>query len=150
MRIIILLVFLIFASGNLISQEVQLKTGFYKVVDKDSCDNSKGYIIINDSGTDYCISQIPMITDANFESANITTDTTERGVTYVVSIKLDSSGTQVIKDATSKMVGQKAAFVINNEIVAAPTVRDPITTGRVAVFCDKETIEKVRKALKIK
>jgi len=132
------------------SQELQLKTGFYKVADKDSCINSMGYIIISDAGTDYCISQIPLITDANFESVNITKDTTESGITYAVSIKLDSSGTQIIKDATGRMVGQKAAFIINNEIVAAPTVRDPITTGRIAVFCDNETIDKVKKALKIK
>lgn len=150
MRIIILLLLLIFASVSLISREVQLKTGFYKIVDKDSCTNKKGYIVINDSGTDYCISQTPMITDANFESVNITKDTTENGVTYAVSIKLDSAGTQIIKDATGKMVGQKTAFIINNKIVAAPTVRDPITSGRIAVFCDDETIDKVKEALKVK
>jgi len=147
MRTITLILFLIFASVNIISQEIQLKTGFYKVADKDSCVKAEGYILINDSGIDYCINQIPVITDANFESVMITKDTTEGGISYAVSIKLDSSGSRIIKEVTGKMVGQKAAFIINGKIVAAPTVRDPITTGRIAVFCDEETIDNVRKAL---
>ena len=148
MRTITLLLFLIFASVNLISQEAQLKTGFYKVVDKDSCIKVEDYTIIKDFGTEYCLNQTPLITDANFESVDITKDTIENRITYVVSIKLDSSGAQIIKEATTKMVGQRAAFIINNKIVALPTVRDPIVSGRIAVFCGEETIENVRRALK--
>ncbi len=147
MRTITLILFLIFPSVNIISQEIQLKTGFYKVADKDSCVKAEGYILINDAGTDYCINQIPVITDANFESVKIIKDTTESGISYAVSIKLDSSGTRIIKEVTEKMVGQRAAFIINGKIVASPILRDPITTGRIAVFCDEETIDNVRKAL---
>ena len=147
MRTITLLLFLIFASVSLISQEARLKTGFYKVVDKDSCIKAEGYTIIEDSGTEYCINQTPLITDANFQSVDITKDTIENEITYVVSIKLDSSGAQIIKNETTKMVGQRAAFIINNKIVAVPTVRDPIISGRIAVFCDEETIDDLRRAL---
>jgi len=148
MRYTILLLILMILPVNLHSQETLLKTGFYRVVEHDSCKGTDGYTMINNSGTEYCISNNPIITDANFKSVNIKADTTESGITYSVGIKLDTTGTRIIKEVTGKMIGQKAAFLINNEIIAAPTVRDQISTGHIAVFCDQETIEKVKAALK--
>lgn len=148
MKYYVSLFILVTISINLHSQETPLKTGFYRVVEQDSCKVTDGYTMINNSGTEYCISNNPIITDANFKSVNIKTDTTESGITYSVGIKLDSTGTRIIKEVTGKMIGQKAAFIINNEIIAAPTVRDQISSGYIAVFCDQETIMKVKAALK--
>ena len=148
MKFYLLIFILITLSVDLYSQEIKLKTGFYRVVEQDSCKGTDGYTIINNSGTEYCISNNPIITEANFKSVDIKADTTESGITYSVGIKLDSAGTLIIKKVTGKMIGQKAAFIINNEIIAAPTVRDQISSGHIAVFCDEETIEKVKAALK--
>lgn len=148
MKSILFLLFLTIFSVNLISQENQLKTGFYRITENDSCLNSNDYLKISDSGEEYCININPIVTDENFQSVNITADTTNDGINYIVGIKLDSSGAELIKKATGKMVGQKAAFIINDKIVAAPIIRDPIESGNIAVFCDEETISEVKKALK--
>lgn len=149
MKYHVLLIILITFSVNLHSQELQLKTGFYRVVEQDSCESGNGYKMINSPGIDYCININPIITDANFESVNVNADTTEDGINYSVGIMLDSTGTRIIKEVTGKMIGQKAAFIINNEIIAVPTVRDRIDSGNIAVFCNEETIVKVKKALHI-
>lgn len=148
MRYTILLLILLIPPVNMYSQETPLKTGFYRVVEQDSCKGTDEYTMIDNSGTEYCISNNPIITDANFKSVDIKADTTESAIIYSVGIKLDSAGTLIIKKVTGKMIGQKAAFIINNEIIAAPTVRDQISSGHIAVFCDEETIEKVKAALK--
>jgi preprotein translocase subunit SecD len=150
MKSIFLVLFLIVFSVKLISQEIQLKTGFYRITQNDSCLNSNDYLIINDSGEEYCVDINPIVTDVNFQSVSITTDSTINEISYTVGIKLDSSGTVLFKEATGKMVGQKAAFIINNKIVAAPIIRDPIESGKIAVFCDEETIKAVKKALQKK
>jgi preprotein translocase subunit SecD len=150
MKSIILLLIPVIFSVNLYSQENQLRTGFYSVVEKDSCLESNNYIKVYDSGKEMCIDKIPIITDDNFESVNITADTTNNGINYTVGIKLDSSGAEIIKEVTGKMIGQKTAFIIDNKIVAAPTIRDRIDSGHIAIFCDEKTISEVKKALGLK
>ncbi len=150
MKSILFLLFLTVFSINLISQEIQLKTGFYRITENDSCSNSNDYLKISDSGEEYCIDINPIVTDDNFQSVNITADTTNSEINYTVGIKLDSSGAVLFRVATGKMVGQKAAFIINNKIVAAPMIRDPIESGNIAVFCDEETIKAVKNALQKK
>ncbi len=149
MKSILFLLFLMIISVKLFSQENQLKTGFYRIAEIDSCSNSGDYLKINDSEKEYCIYKNPIVTDVNFGSVKIKKDTVENQISYVIGIKLDSSGAELVKEATTKMVGQKVAFIFDDKVIAAPTVRDPITTGHIAIFCDEETISEVKKALHI-
>ncbi len=150
MKSLLFLLLLVLVSLNLNAQENYLKTGFYRVAEEDSCLNSDNYIMLSDSEAGYCIYKIPIVTENNFESVKINADTAAYGINYTVWIKLDSSGADSVKEATEKMVGQKAAFIINNKVIAAPVVRDPIVSGSIAVFCDEKTVDEVRKVLRIK
>ena len=149
MKNISFLFVLILFAVNLFPQESSLKTGFYRVVENDSCSNSNNYLKIAEAGKEYCVYKKPLITDANFKAVNITADTIS-GSNYILGIQLDSTGAYIIKEATAKMVGQKAAFIVDGKIVAAPTVRDPITSGQIAVFCDGETLKQIKEALHLK
>ena len=149
MKNILFLFFIVLFATYLFPQESLVKTGFYRVVENDSCTNSDNYLKIADAGKEYCIYRNPLITEMNFKAVNITTDTVS-GSNYIVGIQLDSIGAYIIKEATAKMVGQKAVFIVDGNIVAAPTVRDPITSGRIAVFCNEETLGQIKKALRIK
>ncbi len=150
MKSLLFLLLVVFMSVNINAQENHLKTGFYRVGEEDSCLNSDNYIMLSDSEARYCIYKTPIVTEINFVSVKISADTAAYGINYTVWIKLDSAGAESVKAATEKMVGQKAAFIIDNRVIAAPVVRDPIVSGSIAVFCDEETINEVRRGLGIK
>jgi preprotein translocase subunit SecD len=149
MKSFLFILSLLIFTVNLLSQENQLKTGFYRTAINDSCSVSDNYLRISDSEKNYCIYKNPIITDANFESVKIQKDTSEQGPSYIVSIKLDSTGTEKIKEITTKIVGEKIAFIIDNKVITAPTLRDPITSGHIAIFCDEGTLNEVKRALNI-
>jgi preprotein translocase subunit SecD len=47
----------------------------------------------------------------------------------IVSFRFNSSGARKFSDATVKNVGQPFAIVLDNEVVSAPVIREPITGG---------------------
>ena len=150
MKSLLFLLSLVFITVNINAQENNLRTGFYRVAEEDSCLSSDNYITLSDSEAGYCIYKIPIVTENNFVSVKINADTAAYGINYTVLFKLDEAGADSVKAATEKMVGQKAAFIINDKVIAAPVVRDPIVSGSIAVFCDEETINEVKKGLGIK
>jgi preprotein translocase subunit SecD len=132
------------------AQENDLKTGFYSVVENDSCGTSGNYLKIMDDAEEYCIDKVPLITSSNFTSVRIDSDTTKEGIFRTVRIKLDSALAKEFKETTMRLVGKRLAFIINNKIITAPVLRDPIESGEIAVFCDDETINVIRREFDIK
>lgn len=149
MKSIFFLLFLIFFSEKFFSQENQLTTGFYSVVESDTCINSNDLVKINYSGEEFCINKIPVITSTDFDSVKVIMDTTNYGINYTIEIKLRSSAVKGFMVATSKLVGKRLALVINDKIIASPILRDPIESGQIAIFCDEETFNEVKKSLHI-
>ncbi|MDD6074116.1 MAG: protein translocase subunit SecD [Otoolea sp.] len=49
---------------------------------------------------------------------------------YVVSLTFDAEGTKAFADATTNGVGKPIYIIYDNQIVSAPTVREPITGGQ--------------------
>jgi preprotein translocase subunit SecD len=47
----------------------------------------------------------------------------------IVSFRFNSSGSRKFADATIKNVGQPFAIVLDNEVISAPVIREPITGG---------------------
>jgi preprotein translocase subunit SecD len=52
-----------------------------------------------------------------------------QGAGYVVSLDFDDEGTKTWGDFTSKNVQERAAFVLDGEVVSAPNVNEPILGG---------------------
>lgn len=52
-----------------------------------------------------------------------------KGAGYVVTLNYDSEGTKTWGDFTSANVNQRAAFVLDGEVVSAPTINEPILGG---------------------
>ena len=48
---------------------------------------------------------------------------------YVIQFKLNKSGTELFKDMTTKYVGQILYILLDGEVILAPHVNEPITTG---------------------
>lgn len=147
---LLILLFILAYGIQLSAQEDRLKTGFYSVVENDSCGMSGDYLKIRNDAEEYCIDKIPLITSNNFTSVRIDSDTTKEGIYRTVRIKLDSTVAQEFKETTTRLVGKRLAFVINNKIITAPVLRDPIESGEIAVFCDDETIDIIKKEFGIK
>lgn len=51
------------------------------------------------------------------------------GAGYVVTLDYDAEGTETWGDFTSANVGQRAAFVLDGEVVSAPNINEPILGG---------------------
>src|SRR6267154_2106914 len=47
----------------------------------------------------------------------------------IVSFRFNTSGSRKFAQATSENVGQPFAFVLDNEVISAPVIREPITAG---------------------
>ena len=58
----------------------------------------------------------------------------------------DPEGTKALADATTAHAGQKLAVVLNGQVLMAPTVEEPITSGQLVVNSDVAYI--VLKAIK--
>jgi preprotein translocase subunit SecD len=52
-----------------------------------------------------------------------------KGAGYVVTLDYDADGTKTWGDFTSANVGQRAAFVLDGEVVSAPNINEPILGG---------------------
>ena len=141
------MIFLVICFKQLTAQENPLKTGFYVVVANDSCKDSPGFLKIKDSDGEYCINTNPIVTQDKFTRVVIAADTSKEGIFNTVRIKLDSSFAQKFKGITEKLVGERIAFIIDNKIVAAPVLRDPIESGEIAVYADDETIKLIKEEL---
>ncbi|MDF0529150.1 protein translocase subunit SecD [Tsukamurella sp. 8F] len=57
----------------------------------------------------------------------------QQGGQYVVQLKYDGNATKVWADYTAKNVGKGAAFVLDSQVVSAPTINGPIPGGETQV-----------------
>ncbi|MFZ5815103.1 MAG: protein translocase subunit SecD [Bacillota bacterium] len=73
-----------------------------------------------------------MILDGkDVESAGVATDQTGGG--YVVTLKMKESGKQKFADATTKFQGQIIAILLDDQVISAPTVDEPIPSGEAII-----------------
>ena len=147
MKAIFIFCFVLLSFSNLFPQDNKLKTGLFTVNENESCTDTANFSKINYSYETICVDRKPILTDANFDSIKVNIDTTSYGIDYTLSIKLDSSTAKTFEHITEKLVGKKIAIIVNGKVVSIPVLRDPITTGRIAVFSDKETIVEIEKEL---
>ena len=133
--------------SNHFSQDNKINTGLFVVSENDSCIDTVNFSKINYSDGTLCVENKPILTDANFDSIKVNIDTTSYGIDYTLAIKLDSISAKTFEKTTEGLVGKKIAIIVEGKVVSVPILRDPITSGRIAVFSDKETILEIEKKL---
>lgn len=57
----------------------------------------------------------------------------DQGVGYVVVLDFKTTGGNIWAEYTSKNVGKQAAFVLDTQVVSAPTIQEPIPGGRTRI-----------------
>ncbi len=64
---------------------------------------------------------------------------------YVINFKLNKSGTELFKDMTTKNVGRVLYILLDGQVLLAPKVNEPITTGEGSIsgMESRETAEKI-------
>lgn len=65
----------------------------------------------------------------------------------VIVLDLSDVGRERLREATTARVGERLAIVAGGRIVAAPTIREPLTEGEAYVTVDAASVERVFDAL---
>ncbi|HET9140411.1 protein translocase subunit SecD [Actinophytocola sp.] len=63
------------------------------------------------------------------EIDNASSQVNDQGAGYIVTLNFKSGGGKTWADYTTKNVQKQAAFVLDTEVVSAPTIQEPITGG---------------------
>lgn len=104
---------------------IGLVTGFYYVAD-----SGVGVLLgIDQSAEEHWLNQTPILTAERFQRVALY-ESNFNDTGWVLSIQLDSSGTEAWRRATSEYVDRRIGFVVNGQLLCAPTVATEIPSGR--------------------
>jgi len=130
-------------------QTKHIETGLYLVIPSDSCSGINNKIAVRYMNDTLCLEPKAVLTVKDFEFCETAESKLDGMEMFVLNIQLKDSSALKFKDITTKNVGKRFAFVIDNKVVMAPVIRDPITSGRMTVSGDKEAnIKEMYKMLK--
>ncbi len=139
----ILLVFIVMTSAiNIMPQTKHVETGLYLVLSSDTCSGQKDKNTIVYLSDTLCLSAKPVITVNDIQSCNTGNAMLDGNELYVLNIALKDSAKEKFKTITEQNVGKKMAMIIDNEVVMAAVIRDPVTSGRLTVSGAKK--EKIK------
>lgn len=77
----------------------------------------------------------------NVKSSSAEQDTSGMGQSYMVRLNFDNTGAKLFEEATGKLVGQRMAIYMDNELISNPIVETKIAGGE-AVINNIDTLEK--------
>jgi preprotein translocase subunit SecD len=142
MKISALFFVVIASSLNIFSQSKGNETGLYLAASQDSCygQNNKNTVVF--SSDTLCLEQNPIITVKDIESCETETSRLDGKEMYILNIKLKAAAAEKFKIITEKNVGKTIAMIIDKKVIMAGVIRDPITSGMLAVSGEKEQIIK--------
>jgi SecDF, P1 head subdomain len=142
MKSLIIIFIIITSSLNIFSQIKTIETGLYLVISPDSCTkqtNKNTIVYLSDT---LCLEEKPVITVNDIESSNTGMTKLDGNELYVLNIALKESAKLKFKAVTEQNVGKRMVIVIDNQVVMAAVIRDPVTTGRLTVSGEKEQVIK--------
>ena len=143
MKTILIFIILILPALNIFPQAKHLETGLYLVIPSDSCAGINNKNAVQYKNDTLCIEPKPVITVKDFDFCDTAESKLDGMEMFVLNIQLKDSSTLKFKEITTKNVGKRFAFVIDNKVIMAPVIRDPVTSGRMTVSGDKESNIKV-------
>jgi len=113
---------------NILGKTAQLNFRFVRSQNNSSTDNS-GYekYKYKSIGSTLEVEKKIILTGENLKDAQPGYDNNTNGT--VVSFKLDGVGAAKFAAATKENVGRSLAIILDNEILSAPVIREPILTG---------------------
>lgn len=124
------------AARELISKPAHLEL---MAVDEDRADqvytlsaseaSSYGDIILSDSKdplTKYLVKEIPILNGSQIIDAQVSFDTANQPI---INFTLNSSGSRIFGDFTSKSIGKRLAVVLDGKVYSAPNIRERIGGG---------------------
>jgi preprotein translocase subunit SecD/SecD/SecF fusion protein len=79
------------------------------------------------TGASYVVDEIPLMTGEDLTDAQAAFDS--RTNEPVVNFRLSTGGARKFGDVTTKNVGRPFAIVLDNEVISAPVIREPIIGG---------------------
>jgi len=120
----------LYTGGRTLRDTTSLVTGFYYVVD--SGEGVSLELELDRSAETHRLNPTPILTSKHFLSLSVY-ESKFNDTGWVLSIQLDSTGTEAWRLATSQYVGSKIGFVVNGALLCAPTVAAEIPFGRFEV-----------------
>ena len=128
MRNIVIFIFLINLSfiQNTYSQERNLTTGWYAIVNSDN--NLK--INLKNTETPYFINESPIISIKNFKSSKLINSRTRPYLQ--IEIQYDEIGSKIWENKTEKLIGKKIGFISNSELLEVVEITSKISSGKVS------------------
>jgi preprotein translocase subunit SecD len=111
------------------AQSGYLQTGIYHVADSSNGVRCK-YVLIRDTAFLYLLSE-PILTTKNIKSLKIE----HSGLidNWELVIGLNKRGKRIWRSATAGSVGKRIAFVLDNSVLVAPNITEPVTTGQIGI-----------------
>lgn len=148
MKTLLLFFIIILSALNIYSQTKNIETDLYLVVSSDSCTGNNNAHTIKFLSDTLCLKNEPVISIQDMESCIMDSMQLEGKEQHSLNIKLKGSAGLRLKEITTANVGKRLVFIIDNEIVMAPIIRDPITSGRLAVYDEYPVIKELYTKLK--
>lgn len=74
-----------------------------------------------------------VLTGEHLKNSNAELQETAGITEPVVTLEFDAEGARKFGEATTRLVGQRLAIRLDQEVISAPQVRDPITTGHAVI-----------------
>ena len=148
MKTMLFFFIIILSASNIYSQVKDIETGLYLVLPHDSCTGKNNKHTIEFLSDTLCIAPEPVISVKDIESCMTDSLKLEGKKQYSLNIKLKESASLRFKEITTENVGKKLVFIIDNKVVMAPVIRDPITSGRLSIYDEYPVIKELRMKLK--
>jgi preprotein translocase subunit SecD len=143
----IILISLLFLFGNTIQLEVKpnskLVTGWYYIIEEDKGVKRQ----LDKTENFYFLDPTPIVTAKSIKKIEFRND--NEGKPYLAML-FDAYGTKAWSKATGKWVTRKLGFILNDQLIQAPTVNSQITGGVAAIWdYSKSELEHFKKSIEI-
>ena len=121
----------------LFSQTKTIEPGLYLVLSRDSSfKHCNGNTIVYSSDS-LCLEKYPIINIRDIDTCFTATANLDGNKSFVLNVALNESAKLKFKKMTEQNVGKKMAMIIDQKVVMAAVIRDPITSGRLTISGDK-------------
>ncbi len=137
MKMLMMLIVVITSAASILPQSKNIETGLYLVAAKDSCSDQNKNLVVYLSDT-LCLMQKPVITKGDIEYCETVKSKLDNNEVYALNIKLNASAALKFKKVTEQNVGKMMAMIIDNKVVMAAVIRDPVTSGRLTISGQSE------------
>ncbi len=137
----------IWSTFNVFPQNKITKSGLYKVVDSGNCAKNYDYLSLSYDSEQLCVYDNLLISVSEFDSIKITSANLYDENIFALIIQLDENVTKIFEQITTNNIGERLALIINDEIIIAPYISGPITSGIFKIEDDELKVKELEKMI---